>query len=393
MPLGSLPHARGVRVGLGRIVQETEGVTGLSFLHETLPQRVVLERGGAASRVADELARLGAQRLMVIASDSEPARVDRVTSGLPVALRWREVRQHVPVELAERARTAAAEAAVDVIVTIGGGSTTGLGKAIAMTSGLPIVAVPTTYAGSEATPVWGLTEGHVKRTGVDPRVLPVAVVYDSELSTSLPVDLSVASGLNALAHCVDSLWAPRTDPINQTLGLDGARALAAALPLVVDDPSGAAGRDQALYGCYLAAVAFASAGSGMHHKICHVLGGAYDLPHAQTHAIVLPHVLAHNAPAVPLLAARLATALGQPVADARAGAIAAVDALTALYHRLEAPRALRDHGLAEGDLDDAVDRCLPAIPESNPAPVTTESLAELLHAAWAGLPATVRSDR
>ena len=393
MPLGSLPHARGVRVGLGRIVQETEGVTGLSFLHETLPQRVALERGGAASRVADEVARLGAQRLMVIASDSETARGDRVTSGLPVALRWREVRQHVPAELAERARAAAAGAAVDVIVTIGGGSTTGLAKAIAMTSGLPIVAVPTTYAGSEATPVWGLTEGRVKRTGVDPRVLPVSVVYDSELSASLPVDLSVASGLNALAHCVDSLWAPTADPINRALGLEGARALAEGLPLVVDDPTGATGRDQTLYGCYLAAVAFASAGSGMHHKICHVLGGAYDLPHAQTHAVVLPHVLAHNAPAVPVVAARLAAALGRPVADARAGPVAAVAALSALYDRLGAPRALRNHGLAEGDLADAVERCLPAIPESNPAPVTTESLAELLHAASAGLPPILRSER
>lgn len=372
----------------------------MAFVHETLPQRVALERGGAARRLADEVARLGARRVMVIAAGSASAVADRITAGLPEALRWQEVREHVPVELAERARAAAAEASVDAIVSVGGGSTTGLGKAVAMTTGLPIIAVPTTYAGSEATPVWGLTEGRVKRTGVDPRVLPVAVVYDSELSASLPVGLSVASGLNALAHSVDSLWAPRTDPINQALGLEGVRALAVGLPRIVADPADGEARDEALYGCYLSAVAFASAGSGMHHKICHVLGGAYDLPHAQTHAIVLPHVLAHNAPAVPRLAARLAEALGGSVSGgqhdapvAAVAAAAAVDALEALRVRLGAPRALRDYGLAEADLPDAVARCLEAIPESNPVPVTEESLAALLYAAWAGRQPTIRSER
>ena len=367
---------------------------GMAFVHETLPQRVALERGGAARRLADEVARLGARRVMVIAAGSASAVADQVTAGLPEAVRWHEVRQHVPVELAERARAAAAEASVDAIVTVGGGSTTGLGKAVAMTTGLPIIAVPTTYAGSEATPVWGLTEGRVKRTGVDPRVLPVAVVYDSELSASLPVGLSVASGLNALAHSVDSLWAPGADPINQALGLEGVRPLALGLPRIVADPADGEGRDQVLYGCYLSAVSFASAGSGMHHKICHVLGGAYDLPHAQTHAIVLPHVLAYNAPAVPRLAARLVEALGWSLPGGQDdAAAAAVDALEALRLRLWAPRALRDLGLAEADLPDAVARCLAAIPESNPVPVTEESLTALLGAAWAGWQPTIRSER
>jgi alcohol dehydrogenase class IV len=371
----------------------------MAFVHETLPQRVALERGGAARRLADEVARLGARRVMVIAAGSASAVADHITSGLPEAVRWHEVRQHVPVELAERARAAAAEASVDAIVTVGGGSTTGLGKAVALTTGLPIIAVPTTYAGSEATPVWGLTEGRVKRTGTDQRVLPVAVVYDSELSSSLPVGLAVASGLNALAHSVDSLWAPGADPINQALGLEGVRALAVGLPRLVadaDDADDADARDQALYGCYLSAVSFASAGSGMHHKICHVLGGAYDLPHAQTHAIVLPHVLAYNAPAVPRLAGRLAEALGGSLPggqDDAAVAAAAVDALEALRLRLGAPRALRDYGLAEADLPEAAARCLAAIPESNPVPVTEASLAALLGAAWAGRQPTIRSER
>jgi hypothetical protein len=160
------------------------------------------------------------------------------------------------------------------------GSTTGLAKAVALTTRIPIVAVPTTYAGSEATNVWGLTENATKTTGVDDRVLPAAVVYDAELTLSLPVALSVASGLNALAHCVDSLWAPRADPINQALAAEGIRALADGLPRIAGDPSDLAGRETALYGAYLAAVSFASAGSGLHHKICHVLGGT-ALPDAR----------------------------------------------------------------------------------------------------------------
>jgi maleylacetate reductase len=145
---------------------------------------------------------------------------------------------------------------------------------------------------------------------VDDRVLPVSVVYDAELTLSLPRELTIASGLNAVAHCVDGLWAPRADPINAAFAVEGIRAFAAALPAVHGDPHDLPGREQCLYGAYVAAVAFASAGSGLHHKICHALGGAFDLPHAQLHAIVLPHVLAFNADWAPGSAARIAEALG-----------------------------------------------------------------------------------
>src|SRR4051794_4250140 len=249
---------------------------------------------------------------MVIASD--PGRAEPVLTGVPVQVLHTDVAMHVPVEVAEHAREVAAEQDVDLVVCIGGGSTTGLAKAIALTSGLPIVAVPTTYAGSEATDVWGLTEGGRKTTGVDPRVLPRTVVYDASLMLTLPVATSVASGLNALAHCVDSMWAPRTDPLDQVVALEGMRALRGGLPQVVAGPTETAGREQTLYGAYLAGVAFASAGSGLHHKICHVLGGMFGLPHAETHAVVLPHVLSFNAPAVPELDRRMAAALAAATA-------------------------------------------------------------------------------
>jgi alcohol dehydrogenase class IV len=312
---------------------------------------------------------------MVIAAAADSVLAEPVLSALPVIVRYTEVVMHVPTDVAERARKTAAEYDVDVLVSVGGGSTTGLAKAVALTTGLPIVAVPTTYAGSEATNVWGLTEDGRKTTGVDDRVLPRSVVYDASLTVSLPVPLTVASGLNALAHCVDSMWAPRTDPINQALALEGIRVLGTGLPDVVRDPAGIDGREQALYGAYLAAVAFASAGSGLHHKICHVLGGMYDLPHAQTHAVVLPYVLALNAPSVPDSERRIAAAFGAP---------AALDGLRRLREQVRAPRSLREYGLRESDLPAAVDAVLAAVPPGNPTPVTRANLDELLHRAWEG---------
>ncbi|GAA1942733.1 maleylacetate reductase and hydroxyquinol 1,2-dioxygenase domain-containing protein [Kitasatospora viridis] len=356
----------------------------MTFSHRTLGQRVLSGSGQAAAHLAAECERLGATRVMVLASPGRRQLAERVCAGIEVALRFDRVVEHVPVELAEAARAAAAAHGIDLLVSVGGGSATGLAKAVALTTGLPIVAVPTTYAGSEATDVWGLTEGRTKTTGSDDRVLPVSVIHDAELTRTLPVGLSVASGLNSLAHCVDSLWAPRADPINRALALEGARALAAALPAIVADGGDLAAREQALHGSYSAAVAFASAGSGLHHRICHVLGGTFGLPHAQTHAIVLPYVLALNAHAVPALSARLAAALGHPGPADGDPAVAAVAALERLREALGAPRRLADLGLTERDLPEAVRRILAAAPATNPVPVTEQDLMALLTAALTG---------
>ncbi|GIE28065.1 maleylacetate reductase [Actinoplanes italicus] len=315
--------------------------------------------GPAADHLAAEVARFG-ERPVVFGGAAPDL--------LPGAPRHRDVIMHVPVEAAARARAFAAANDADVLVSIGGGSSTGLAKAVALTSGLPIVAVPTTYAGSEATNVWGLTENGRKTTGADDRVLPRTIVYDAELTLSLPVGLSVASGLNALAHCVDSMWAPRADPINQALAVEGVRALSGGLPAIVRKPGDLQGRELTLYGAHLAAVAFASAGSGLHHKICHVLGGMFNLPHAQTHAVVLPYVMELNAPGIP---DRLADAFGP-------------GGLARLRAEVDAPRALRDHGFREGDIPAAAAAILAVVPAGNPVPVTTDNLTDLLRRAWAG---------
>ena len=329
----------------------------MKFEHTTLGQRVLFGTGEAAANLAAEVERLGARRVLLIAEDAH-----EVTSKIDVVAHCADVAPHVPVANAERARAQAASSGADLLVSVGGGSTTGLAKAVALTTGLPIVAVPTTYAGSEATNVWGLTESARKTTGTDDRVLPVTVIYDAALTESLPDDLAIASGCNALAHCVDSMWAPRTDPINQALAVEGIRALSSGLRRITTPD----GREQTLYGAYLSAVAFASAGSGLHHKICHVLGGAYDLPHAATHTAILPYVLAFNASAAPQAAGRIAEALGTD--------------LISFYDDIGASHVLR----GVPDVAEAARLILPSVPPSNPRPVTEDDLTALLAAAQAG---------
>ncbi|WP_280399764.1 maleylacetate reductase [Nocardia carnea] len=347
----------------------------LTFTHRTLGQRVLFGEGQLADHLLAEVNRLDAQAIMLIAEASGRARATQLAARLPQALIYDRVAPHVPRETAEHAQGFAVEHGIDLLVSIGGGSATGLAKAVALSTGIPIVAIPTTYAGSEATNVWGLTENARKTTGVDDRVLPTTVIYDVALTYTLPVELSVASGLNALAHCVDSMWAPRTDPIDQAMAIEGIRALSAGLPAVKTDPHDRAGREQTLYGAYLSAVAFSSAGSGLHHKICHVLGGAYNLPHAQTHAVILPHVLAYLAPAAPAATKRIAAAFGS--SDAVAG-------LNRLREALDAPIALADYGFDETVIDEAAQLILPVVPENTPRDVGAADLAQLLRAAWAG---------
>jgi len=355
--------------------------TGTTY-YEGLAQRVVFGAGAARGELAGEVKRLGASRLLLVAAEPELPLARELVAGLPVVAEFSGVRAHVPIEVARAARRVARAVRADLLVSVGGGSTTGTAKAVALSEGLPILAVPTTYAGSEATPVWGITEDGRKTNGSDPVVLPRTVVYDAELTLTLPAALTVASGLNAVAHCVDSLWAPRANPVSTASALEGLRCLAASLPVVRSDGHDIAARHECLEGTYLAAVAFAGAGSGMHHKICHVLGGAYDLEHAAMHAVVLPHVVGFNAAAVPGAAARLASALaGAGFGDGSS----AVAGLSALYAALDAPRRLADLGLAEPDLDEAAGLCLEKVPPCNPRPVSLQQMRTLLHRAWAGL--------
>eukprot|EP01032_Pedospumella_encystans_P003692 gene3692-4368_t len=201
---------------------------------------------------------------------------------------------HVPIETAREAREVARRLDADCAVAIGGGSTTGLGKAIALDSGLPILAIPTTYAGSEMTPIYGITEAGLKKTGKDARVLPRAVIYDPELTLSLPVAMSVTSGINAIAHAAEGLYAVDANPIMDLMAVEGIAALGRALPVLRASAQDVAARGDALYGAWLCGTVLGNVGMALHHKLCHTLGGSFNLPHAETHTIVLPHALAYN---------------------------------------------------------------------------------------------------
>lgn len=345
------------------------------FTYDALPGRVVFGEGAARTALLDEVDRLGAQAILLIASSSEYDLAARLCRRFAdrLSATFSDVRPHVPIEVAERACEAAAGS--DLVLSVGGGSTTGTAKAVALTTGLPIIAVPTTYAGSEVTPVWGMTDQGRKTTGTDRRVLPRTVVYDPGLTLSLPAELSAASGLNAMAHCVEAFWAPGRNPVSSAVAEDGIRHLSRGLETVTAAPDDLTARTELLLGAYLAGSAFAVAGSGLHHKICHVLGGAFDLPHAQTHAIVLPYVLAYNAPNATVATDRIGAALRQPDPTA---------ALRQLSEKLGVPTGLRDLGVSEADLDAVVDDILAIAPGDNPTPVTAAGVRAILHAAWAG---------
>jgi maleylacetate reductase len=350
------------------------------FTHQAMPMRVVFGPG-VVSGVGDEVDALGLRRVLVLCSLEQAELGQRVADvlGDRAAGLLAEATMHVPAEVGARARDTAARLGADGAVAVGGGSTIGLGKAIALDAGLPVVAVPTTYAGSEMTPVWGVTEQGRKRTGRDPRVLPRSVLYDPELTRSLPAALSATSGLNALAHAVEGLYAPDATPIVSLMAQEGARALAAALPRVVADGTDLEARSEAQYGAWLCGAVLGATSMSLHHKLCHTLGGTLGLPHAPTHAVVLPHALAYNAPAAPRAVAALTQALGVPDDPARA--------LWELAGRLNVPRALRDLGMAETEIPRIVERVVQE-PYANPREVTADGVRALVEAAWRGDPPT-----
>nr|ART89756.1 alcohol dehydrogenase [uncultured bacterium] len=263
---------------------------------------------------------------------------------------------------------------------IGGGSAIGLGKAVALTSGLPLIVVPTTYAGSEMTSIYGITDGGVKRTGRDPRVLPRTVLYDPTLTMSLPSNLSASSGMNAIAHCVEALYAQDGNPVISLMAEEGIRALAQALPGLVACPNDENARTLALYGAWLAGTSLGSTTMALHHKACHVLGGSFDLPHAEMHSVVLPHAAHYNREAAPGAMNRVARALGSDEGPA---------GLFELAQRLQLPRSLASLGMPESGLLHAAQQ-ITAAPYPNPAPLSFDGVLALLQAAWSGVaPGTV----
>ncbi|MDM0042657.1 maleylacetate reductase [Variovorax sp. J22G21] len=349
------------------------------FVYVAQPARVVFGAGSLA-QLGAEIEALGAKRALVLSTPGQRALAERVAGllGARAAGVFDRAVMHVPIETAREAREVARQLGADCAVAVGGGSTTGLGKAIALDSGLPIVAIPTTYAGSEMTPIYGLTEGGLKKTGRDARVLPKTVLYDPELTLGLPLRTSVTSGINAIAHAAEGLYAMDANPVMSLMAREGIRAIARSLPALQSKADDIDARSDALYGAWLCGTVLGNVGMALHHKLCHTLGGSFNLPHAETHTIVLPHALAYNASAAPEAMRAIAQALG--ASPGTSAAQAAFD----LARDHGAPTALRDIGLQAADIEPALAIALQT-PYPNPRPLEREALHALLRDAFEGV--------
>jgi maleylacetate reductase len=367
------------------------------FQYQCRGLRVVLGPG-AALGLGEEVERLGCRRAAVLTTPGRAATLGPLLdalaqagagaevpgaeagaaagggAGAPV---WDGARVHVPREVVDSAVAWTRAAQADALVAVGGGSAIGVAKAVVLETGLPIVAVPTTYSGSEMTSIWGITDGERKQTGRNPRVAPRTVLYDPLLTLDLPARTSAASGMNAMAHAVEALYAPDRNPVASLLAEEAVRVLARALPRVVDAPRTIFPRSEAFLGAHLAAQALEVTTMGLHHRLCHVMGGMFDLPHARLHALLLPHVVGYQGEAAPEAMARLGRGLG------RGTEAAPEEALHALNARLGLRENLKDLGLTQGDLDRAAAQA-PLGDLPHPERMTVEGIRGILESAWTG---------
>jgi maleylacetate reductase len=347
-----------------------------TFQYTSLPARVLFGFGTIA-KVGDEMISLGCKRAFVLSdphhATGAAARLMQVLGELGVELSTDAV-MHTPADVTARVMEKLAASNADCLVALGGGSTIGLAKALALRTDLPQIVLPTTYAGSEATPVLGETRDGQKSTIRSLKVLPEVIVYDVELTYGLPPAISLVSGINAIAHAVEALYAKDGNPVTASLAEQGIAALGRALPAITSDPADRNARADALFGAWVCGACLGTVGMSLHHKLCHVLGGSFGLPHAETHTVILPHAVAYNAPAAPTAIGRVARALG---ADSAAQALFDLAAMNG------APTSLREIGMRESDLDEAAAVAV-ASPYWNPRPVERDAIRAMLDDAYNG---------
>jgi maleylacetate reductase len=346
----------------------------LSFVHQANPTHVVFGSGAIRS-TGRWIGKIGCRRALMLSTRHQKADAEVLADALgdlAVGV-FGNATMHTPVDVTEEAVAQVAGLNADCIVSLGGGSTTGLGKAIAWRTGLPQIAIPTTYAGSEVTPILGQTEKGEKTTLRSRTVLPVVVIYDPDITLPLPVGISATSGLNAIAHAAEALYAPDRSPVSSLLATEGMRAFKEALPKIVNDPRDRDARAKALYGAWLCGTVLGQVGMALHHKICHTLGGSFNTPHAETHSIMLPHTVGFNA--------AVAVVELAPISEVFGGSPG--QALFDFGRSVGSPAALQEIGLKESDLD-SVAEIATRNPYTNPRPVDRRSIREILQRAWEG---------
>ncbi|KAH7230333.1 hypothetical protein MRS44_011982 [Fusarium solani] len=346
------------------------------FEHNAYQIRVIFGTG-TVQRLPDELARLDVNNPLILSTPEQAWQAENLRKLIKGSAErvFTGATMHTPVDVTMRALQLATTHRVDSLVSVGGGSTIGLGKALALRTGMPHICIPTTYAGSEMTPILGQTEGGRKTTQRDPRIVPTAVIYDVGLTMTLPPGLTATSGVNAIAHAAEALYATDANPVTSLLAVEAIRSLAGALPDLVRKPDDTAARAKALYGAWLCGICCGLA-MGLHHKLCHTLGGMLNLPHAETHTILLPHTLSYNSPAIPEIMDKLAGALPDSDGDPIRG-------LNLLLQRLGVKRALKDLGMKEESIARAAKEAT-ANAYANPREILEDPIKALIQRAWAG---------
>ncbi|KAF7195548.1 Maleylacetate reductase 1 [Pseudocercospora fuligena] len=371
-----------------------------AFEYNANPGRVVFG-SGTIKKLPSEIKRLGLTRPLLLSTAQQKDQVAQLEpilkdASIASAGLFSNATMHTPTDVTETALAVAKHSGADCVVSFGGGSTTGLGKAISVRTGIPHISIPTTYAGSEMTPILGETAEGRKTTRSDPKILPATVIYDVDFTMTLPAALSATSGVNAIAHAgrsytqlyrlavdgkakdrtVEALYARNTNPVINLMAVEGTKALARSLPIIVEDSHNIAARSDAQYGAWLCGTCLGSVGMALHHKLCHTLGGSFNLPHAETHTIVLPHALAYNAPKIPDVMQKLADVLPEANGDAITG-------LNVLLSKLKVKRGLKEYGMREEDVDKAVDIAV-SNPYWNPRAIEKDPLRETIRRCWAG---------
>lgn len=344
------------------------------FVYQSAPSRVIFG-AGTVTQLAGELETLGCKRVLILSTPFQKGDADKLAGDIgPLAAGvFADATMHTPFAVTDQSLAAFDAAGADGIVSIGGGSTIGLGKAMSWRNKAPHLVVATTYAGSEVTDILGQTENGVKTTIRNPAIRPETVIYDANLTLGLPIPMSVSSGLNAIAHAIEGLYAQDRNPVTSLMAVEAIRALKDALPRIINEPRDIDARSGALYGSWLCGVVLGSVGMSLHHKLCHTLGGMLNLPHAETHAILLPHTAAFNSVAAHDALAPATALFGGDLGGGLHDFAAA----------LGAPLALRDLGVTAADLEKAADQAVKN-PYWNPREITRAGILDLLTPALNG---------
>jgi len=388
----ALENARAAMVMLHGRGASAQDMMMSEFEYHSFPQEIIFG-AGKMERLGEIVARYGWARAVLVTTPSQRANgnIARVENALDAKLAaiFDAAQPHVPQKNVDDATRLTQESDADVLIALGGGSAIGVAKATShnLTAPISILALPTTYAGSEVTPVFGVTrerDGVARKETVnDPRSVPRVVVYDPMLTLDLPRELTASTGVNAFAHCVEAVYSITRNPLSSAAALYGARLIYHALPRCVENGNDAASRTQMLQGAYLAGISLSNVAMGLHHGVCHVLGGTLNVPHGIANAIVLPHAIRFNADACAVELAQVARVIGIEAEGEEIAAREFAKRVAAWIQQMQLPLRLREVGVRAEDLEFAARLAANSkTVQNNPKRVSADALRAFVKQLW-----------